>query len=76
MIKEAIANNPDRCSKDEGDILTVFKLYKNGAMPDNFTALEIDRVHPFAERFGLRKKLQEYFDRIFHASDDIGSFEL
>ena len=72
----AIANNPDRCSKDEGDILTVFKLYKKGVMPDNFTALEIDRIYPFAERFGLRKKLQEYFDRIFHASDDTGSFEL
>jgi len=51
-------------------------LYKKGVIPDNFTALEIGRVYPFAERFGLRKKLQEYFDRIFHASDDIGPFEL
>ena len=45
-------------------------------IPDNFNALEIDRVYPFAERFGIRKKFQEYFDKIFHASDDIGSFEL
>ena len=72
----AIANNPNRCPKDEGDILAVFELYKKGVIPDNFTALDIDRVYPFAEKFGLRKMLQEYFDKIFHASDDIGLFEL
>jgi len=72
----AIANNPDRCSRDEGDILAVFELYKKGLIPDNFTALDIGRVYPFADRFGLRKKLQEYFDRVFHASDNTGSFEL
>ena len=71
-----IANNPDRCSKDEGDILSVFELHKKGLIPDNFNALEIDNVYPFAERFGLRKKYQEYFDKGFHTSDDIGPFEL
>ena len=72
----AIANNPDRCSKDEGDILAVFELHKKGIIPDNFIALEIDNIYPFAERFGLRKKLQEYFDKVFHTSDNIGPFEL
>jgi hypothetical protein len=72
----AIANNPDRCSKDEGDILAVFDLHKKGLIPDNFNALEFDNVYPFAERFGLREKLQEYLDKVFHTPDDIGPFEL
>jgi hypothetical protein len=72
----AIANNPARCSKDEADILAVLELHKKGIIPDNFNSLEIDNVYPFAERFGLKKKFQEYFDKVFHTSDDISPFEL
>ena len=72
----AIANNPDRSSKDEGDILAVFELCKKGLIPENFASLDIRSIDPFAERFGLRKKLKEYFDRVFYGSEETGSFAL
>jgi len=72
----AIANNPDRSPKDEADILDVLKLYKNDLIPKNFKPLDKNRVYLFADRFGLRIKIEEYFGKVFDASDKPGGFQL
>ena len=72
----AIANNPDRNQKDEGDILAVMNLYKNHLIPENFEVLDMDRVYLFAEKFGQKEKAQRYFDEIFGVSDKPGNFGL
>jgi len=72
----AIANNPDRSPKDEADILDILKLYKNDLIPKNFKPLDKNRVYLFAGRFGLRIKIEEYFGKVFDASDKPGGFQL
>ena len=72
----AIANNPDRSQKDEGDILAVMNLYKNRLIPENFEPLDMDRVYLFAEKFSQKEKAQRYFDEIFGVSDKPGKLEL
>lgn len=72
----AIANNPDRSQKDEGDILAVMNLYKNRLIPENFEPLDMDCVYIFAEKFGQKEKAQRYFDEIFGVSDKPGDFGL
>ncbi len=71
----AIANNPDRSPKDEGDILDVLKLYKNDLIPKNFKALDRERIYIFADRFGLRIKMEKYFGNVFDVSDKPGGFQ-
>jgi len=72
----AIANNPGRSQKDEGDILAVMNLYKNRLIPENFEPLDMDRVYLFAEKFSQKDKAQKYFDEIFGVSDKPGKLEL
>lgn len=72
----AIANNPDRSPKDEADILDVLKLYKNDLIPKNFKAPAKNRVYLFADRFGLRIKIEKYFGKVFDVSDKPGGFQL
>ena len=72
----AIANNPGRSQKDEGDILAVMNLYKNRLIPENFEPLDMDRVYLFAEKFSQKEKAQRYFDEIFGVSDKPGKLKL
>ena len=72
----AIANNPDRSQKDEGDILAIMNLYKNRLISEDFEPLDMDRVYLFAEKFGQKEKAQRYFDEIFGVSDKPGDFGL
>jgi len=72
----AIANNPDRSQKDEGDILAIMNLYKNRLISEDFEPLDMDRVYLFAEKFGQKEKAQRYFDEIFGVSDKLGNFGL
>ena len=72
----AIANNPERSARDEGDIIEVLKLYKGGLVPEIFTPLDRGRLYLFAGRFGQRDKIQSLFDRIFSDVSEQGGFEL
>ena len=72
----AIANNPDRSSKDEGDIIEVLKLSKNGLIPEDFDILNRDRIYFFAERFGLRKRAKSLLDKAYSDPGTSGTFEL
>ena len=72
----AIANNPDRSRKDEGDILTVMDLYRNRLIPEIFESLDRDRICLFAERFGQTEKAQTCFEKVFGVSDKPGEFSL
>lgn len=72
----AIANNPERRSKDEGDIVDVLKLSRDGLIPENFSILDKDRIYLFAERFGLREMDESLFDMISGDPDTPGDYEL
>lgn len=72
----AIANNPDRSSKDEGDIIEVLKLSKNGLIPEDFDILNRDRIYFFAERFGLRKRARSLLDKVYSDPGTSGTFGL
>ena len=72
----AIANNPERSPEDEGDIITVLKLYKNHLIPKDFDILDREKVYLFAERFGLRTQVEEFFRKVFDVSGKPGDFEL
>ena len=63
----AVANNPGRGPKDEADIFDVLKLYKRGLVPKDFDPLDTNRVYFFADRFGQRKQVKEYFKKAFEA---------
>ena len=72
----AIANNPDRRLKDEGDIVDVLKMYKGGLIPENFGILERDKIYLFAERFELRERAESLFDMISDGPANPGKHEL
>ena len=72
----AIANNPDRRLKDEGDIVDVIKLSKSGLIPNNFYILDKNRIYFFAERFGLRGRVESFFSMISDGPANPGKHEL
>jgi len=72
----AIANNPERFSKDEVDILEVLKLSKSGLIPKNFHILDRDRIYVFAERFRQRERVASFFHKIFRDPNKPEKFEL
>ena len=72
----AIANNPDRCSKDERDISEVLKLSKNDFIPKDFAPLDIDRIFYFADQFGQSEKMKNFFNDIDIASNKTEKMEL
>jgi len=72
----AIANNPERCSKDEGDILDVLKLCRDGLIPGSFEKLDKEMILLFAERFGQMERVESLFDGTFRDPNKPERFEL
>lgn len=72
----AIANNPERLSKDEGDILDVLKLYREGLIPGIFGELDKEMILIFAKRFGQIERVESLFDKTFRNSNKPERFEL
>lgn len=72
----AIANNLERCSKDEGDILDVLKLYRDGLIPGIFEKLDKAMILLFAERFGQMERVESLFGKTFGNANKPERFEL
>ncbi|MBW1716787.1 MAG: hypothetical protein JRJ77_13335, partial [Deltaproteobacteria bacterium] len=72
----AIANNPERCSKDEGDILDVLNLYREGLIPGIFKKLDKKLIFIFADRFGQMERIESLFDKMFGNASNPEMFEL
>ncbi len=72
----AIANNPERISKDEGDILDVLKVYEKGLIHEAFGKLDKGRIYLFAERFGQRERVDSLLEKISSDPSKPGKFEL
>jgi hypothetical protein len=72
----AIANNPERSSKDEGDILDVLKFYREGLIPGIFKKLDKEMIFFFAERFGQMERVESFFEETFRNSNKPEKFEL
>jgi len=60
----AIANDPARISKDEGDILDVLKVNEEGLIHESFGKLDRERIYLFAERFGQRERVESLLEKI------------
>ena len=72
----AIANNPERRSRDEGDIVDVLRLSRGGYIPQDFITLDKERIYLFAERFGLKEIAESLFAMISGDPDNPGDYEL
>lgn len=72
----AIANNPERISKDEGDILDVLKLNEEGLIHEAFGKLNRGRIYLFAERFGQRERVESLLEKISRDPSKPEKFEL
>ena len=72
----AIANNPERSSKDEGDILDVLKLYREGLIPGIFEKLDKEMIFIFAKRFGQMERIESIFGKTFGNANNPEKFEL
>ena len=72
----AIANNPEQGSKDEGDIIDVLRLNKEGLIPETFDGLDKRRIYLFAERFELRERAELVFDKNSSGLNNPEKFEL
>jgi len=72
----AIANNPERSLRDEGDILDVLKLDHEGLIPGIFGKLDKGRIYLFAKRFGQSERAESLFDKIFSGPNNAEKFEL
>ena len=60
----AMANNPERISKDEGDILDVLKINEENLIHAAFGKLDKGRIYLFAERFGQRERVDSLLEKI------------
>ena len=72
----AIANSPERVSKDEGDILDVLKLHKEGLIPGIFGKLDRERILLFAERFGQGERAESLFNKVADVPDNPERFKI
>ena len=68
----AIANNPERSARDENDISAIIQLNREGLISDAFEPIDKTRIYEFANRFGQRKLVEKYLNRV---EDDAGSNE-
>ena len=59
----AIANNPERETRDEADILDVLRLYNEGLISSKFEPLNKDRIGIFADRFGQKNRILSLFNK-------------
>lgn len=60
----AMANNPERISKDEADILDVLKVSEENLIHEAFRKLNKRHIYLFAERFGQRKRFASLLEKI------------
>ncbi len=72
----AIANNPERSSKDEGDILNILKLCKQGLIPGIFNKVDKKLILVFAERFGQVERIESLLGKAFGNADKPEKFDL
>ena len=72
----AIANNPERISKDEGDILGVLKVNEEDLIHEAFGKLDRGRIYLFAERFGQRERIESLLEKISRDPSKPEKFEL
>jgi len=72
----AIANNPERSSKDEGDILDVLKLFREGLIPGIFEKLDREMILTFAKRFGQKERTESLFGETFGNVNNPEKFDL
>ena len=72
----AIANNPERISKDEGDILDVLKVNAEDLIHEAFGKLDKERIYLFAERFGQRERVDALLEKISSDPSKPENFEL
>jgi len=72
----AIANNPERSIKDKADLSAFIQLFQNRLFPDYFEPLDMNRIYPFADRFGQRKLIEKYLDQTSKNEGENGSFKL
>ncbi|OIN96373.1 MAG: hypothetical protein AUJ48_01665, partial [Deltaproteobacteria bacterium CG1_02_45_11] len=72
----AVANSPGRSLKDEADIEAFVQLYRNRMVPNYFEPLDMERIYLFADRFGQRKLIEKYIDRLQLDEGMKGPFEL
>ena len=60
----ALANNPERLHKDQGDIIHVLKLFKANLLSDNFKPLDQKKIEIFAQRFGQEQRIRHWYAQI------------
>lgn len=61
----AIANNPERATGDEADIISLLKCIREGKIPDYFSLLDQKKIMEFAHKFRQTKRIQKIFNNIF-----------
>ena len=72
----AIANNPDRSLKDEGDIFDMLRLSKEDLIPADFDLPDRDRIYYFAKQFGQRKRIERLFNKLDKDPNETEKFKL
>lgn len=61
----AIANTPDRRLQDEGDIVSVLKLYAQNKMPEYLGPLDQEKILHFAGIFREKNRIEKIFKDVF-----------
>ncbi len=72
----AIANDPTRQARDEGDIAALLKHIRQKSLPDVFEPIQRDRILRFARRFGLERRMHQMFREYLDTTSSAGSFFL
>ena len=72
----AIANNPLRSLKDDGDILQLLQVLKKGLIQPEFELPDRDRIYYYADRFGQRERIDIIFSKLDEKADTTEGFEL
>lgn len=56
----ALANNPERIQRDEADIISVLKLYRDHMILEDFEPIDMNRIRYFGEKFRQSDRVKKY----------------
>lgn len=72
----AIANNPTRSLKDDGNIFQLLQIAENGLLPPEFETPDRQRIYYYADRFGQRERIDDILRKLDKKTNPTEGFEI
>ncbi len=72
----AIANNPARSFKDDGDIIQLLQVAEKGLLPPVFDLPDKEKIYYYADRFGQRERVDNIYRMLDEKANPAEGFKI